>query len=245
MTLRDSTILVTGGSSGIGFALAQQLLQRGNRVIVCGRGAEALARAQAIEPALITRICDITSAQSRRALVDWIAAEHPDLSVIFNNAGVQSRRNFTEDHALDDLEQEVAINFTAPVQLIGELLPLLRRQPRSVIVNVTSGLAFAPMADVPVYCATKAALHSFTLSLRHQLRHTQIKVVELAPPIVDTGLGGDARSDGTKNAGMMSPDAFATDALRLLDEGRDEVLIGQAIGTRQQGEALFQRMNGS
>jgi uncharacterized oxidoreductase len=245
MTLRDHTILVTGGSSGIGFALAQGLLARGNRVIVCGRGEEALAHAQATEPALITRVCDVTNAESRRALVEWIAAEHPDLSVVFNNAGVQSRRSFTGDHALDGLEQEVAINFTAPVQLIGELLPLLRRQERAVIVNVTSGLAFAPMADVPMYCATKAALHSFTLSLRHQLRHTAVKVVELAPPIVDTALGGDTRSDGTKSAGMMSPEAFATEALTLLDEGRDEVLIGQAIGTRQHGEALFQRMNGS
>ena len=245
MTLHDSTILVTGGSSGIGFALAQGLLQRGNRVIVCGRGAEALGRAKAIEPALITRICDITNAESRTALVEWITVEHPDLSVVFNNAGIQSRRNFTGNHALDDLEQEVAINFTAPVLLIGELLPLLRRQQGAIIVNVTSGLAFAPMADVPVYCATKAALHSFTLSLRHQLRNTEVKVMELAPPIVDTALGGDSRSDGTKNAGMMSPQAFATEALRLLDEGRDEVLIGQAIGTRQHGEALFQRMNGS
>lgn len=245
MALSNSTVLITGGSSGIGFALARQLLQDGNRVIVCSRSTEALTRAQATEPALITRTCDLTNTGSRRELVDWIAAEHPDLSVVFNNAGVQSRRNFTGDHALDGLEQEVAVNFTAPVQLIGELLPLLRRQPRAVIVNVTSGLAFAPMADVPVYCATKAALHSFTLSLRHQLRHTQVKVVELAPPIVDTGLGGDARSDGTKKAGMMSPEAFATEALRLFDEGHDEVLVGQSIGTRQHGEALFQRMNGS
>ncbi|MNK90888.1 Serine 3-dehydrogenase [compost metagenome] len=245
MTLHNSTILITGGSSGIGFALAQRLLQRGNRVIVCGRGAQALARAQAIEPTLITRVCDITNAESRRALVEWMGAEHSDLSVVFNNAGVQSRRSFTGDDALADLEQEVAINFTAPVQLIGQILPLLRRQQQAVIVNVTSGLAFAPMADVPVYCATKAALHSFTLSLRHQLRHTAVKVVELAPPIVDTALGGDARSDGTKSAGMMSPETFATEALTLLDEGRDEVLIGQAVGTRQHGEALFQRMNGS
>ena len=245
MTLSNSTILVTGGASGIGFALAQQLLQRGNRVIVCGRGAESLAHAQAIEPALVTRICDVTDAESRRALIDWIAAEHPDLSVVFNNAGVQYRRSFTGDHALDDLEQEVAVNFTAPVQLVGEILPLLRRQKQAVIVNVTSGLAFAPMADVPVYCAAKAALHSFTLTLRHQLRHTAIKVVEMVPPIVDTGLGGNTRSDGTKNAGMMSPEAFATQALALLEEGHDEVLVGLSVGTRQHGEKLFQRMNGN
>jgi uncharacterized oxidoreductase len=244
MALSDSTILIAGGSSGIGFALARQLVQRGNRVIICGRRAEALARAQTVEPALITRICDIADADSRRALVDWLTAAHPDLSVVFNNAGVQYRRSFTDNHALEDLNQEVAINFTAPVHLFGEILPLLRRQQRAVIVNVTSGLAFAPMADVPVYCVTKAALHSFALTLRHQLRHTAVKVVEMAPPIVDTSLGGGARSDGTKNVSMMSPDAFATEALALLDEGREEVLVGLSIGTRQHGEALFERMNG-
>jgi uncharacterized oxidoreductase len=191
MTLSDSTILITGGSGGIGFALARQLVQRRNRIIICGRGAEALARAQTIEPALITRICDLADAGSRRTLIDWLAATHPDLSVVFNNTGVQYRRSFTDEHALDDLAQEVAVNFTAPVQLTGEILPLLRRQP-----------------------------------------------------IVDTGLGGDALSDGMKNGHMMSPDAFATEALALLDEGRDEVLVGLSIGTRQQGEKLFERMNG-
>lgn len=244
MTLRDSTILITGGSSGIGFALARQLVQRGNQVIICGRRVEALARAQALEPSLITRVCDITNVNSRKALIDWLTVEHPDVSIVFNNAGVQYRRRFTDDHALDNLEQEVAVNFSAPILLIGEILPLLRRQQQAIIVNITSGLAFAPMADVPVYCATKAALHSFTLSLRHQLRRTAIRVVEVAPPIVDTGLGGEARSDGAKHIEVMSPEVFAAEALALLDEGCNEVLVGLAIRTRQNGESLFERMNG-
>ena len=119
---------------------------------------------------------------------------YPGLNVLINNAGVQYRRDFRDETAVTALDQEVAINFTAPIHLIAELLPALRRQESALIVNVTSGLAFSPMADVPVYCATKAALHSFTLSLRHQLKATSIRVVELAPPIVDTGLGGDTRS---------------------------------------------------
>jgi len=113
-----------------------------------------------------------------------------------------------------------------------------------VIVNVSSGLAFAPMADVPVYCATKAAIHSFTLSLRHQLKATGIRVVEMAPPIVDTGLGSGTRSQGTSSAHMMSPDDFATEALAQLEGDQNEIMVGMAANTRKLGEALFDRMNG-
>ena len=112
-------------------------------------------------------------------------------------AGVQHRRNFNEEGAVENLDQEIVINFTAPIHLIAEILPCLRQQPQAVIVNVSSGLAFAPMADVPVYGATKAAMHSFTLSLRHQLKTTGVRVMEMVPPILDTGLGGGVR-DGSK-----------------------------------------------
>ena len=165
------------------------------------------------------------------------------MNVVINNAGVQYRRNFTAASALRDLDQEVLVNFTAPVHLIGEVLPQLRQQPQAVIVNVSSGLAFVPMADVPVYCATKAAIHSFTLSLRHQLRATGIRVVEMVPPIVDTGLGSGARSQGTSSRNMMSPEDFATAALALLENDQDEILVGMAANTRKHGEALFDRMN--
>ena len=177
MNLTNNTILITGGAAGIGFALARALALRGNRVIICGRNQAALDSAQAQVPELVTRVCDLNDSASRDALVGWLRAAHPDLNVLVNNAGVQYRRQLVEPDALDGLELEVATNFTAPVLLIGALLPTLQRNP-SVIINVSSGLAFAPMADVPVYCATKAALHSYTLSLRQQLRHTGVRVVE-------------------------------------------------------------------
>ncbi|MES2947984.1 SDR family NAD(P)-dependent oxidoreductase [Rhodoferax sp. AJA081-3] len=245
MNLTTNTILITGGAAGIGFALARQLCERGNRVIICGRSEEALLKAQAKVPALITRICNITDAASRQAMVDWLNTAYPDLNVMVNNAGVQYRRMFKEGGALEHLEQEVATNFTAPVQLIGALLPLLIRQPKAVIVNVSSGLAFAPMADIPVYCATKAAMHSFTLTLRHQLKATGVRVVEMAPPIVDTGLGGGDRSGGTTDQHMMTPEDFATQALAQLENDQDEVMVGLAAGARKMGEALFERMNGT
>ena len=242
MKLTDNTILITGGATGIGFALARRLSE-GNQVIICGRNEAALQTAKAEVPALITRVCDVADAASRRALVEWLEAEHPALNMLINNAGVQARRDFTGDPAIGSLDQEVDINFTAPIHMIAELLPALRQQDEACIINVTSGLAFSPMADVPVYCATKAALHSFTLSLRHQLKATGVRVIELAPPIVDTGLGGGTRSDGAANRMMVSPEEFATEALTQLSEGKDEVLVGVSAQARQFGEAMFERMN--
>ena len=243
MNLTSNTILITGGGAGIGLALARQLAERGNRVIICGRSEAALLQAQAQVPDLLIRVCDITDQASRQAMLNWLSSEHPKLNILVNNAGIQHRRLFSDADALAGLEQEVATNFTAPVRLIGELLPLLKQQPSATIINVTSALAYAPIADLPVYCATKAAMHSFTLTLRHQLKATAVRVVELAPPIVDTGLGGNERSAGTAGQRMMTPQDFATEALVQLASGQDEVLVGLAAGARKMGEGLFARMN--
>ena len=243
MKLTENTILITGGATGISIALAHRLSEKGNRVIICGRNEAALRKAKEEAPALVTRICDVADTESRRSMVDWLKANHPTLNVVVNNAGVQHRRDFTNDPVMGTLDQEVAINLTAPIHLIAELLPTLRQQEQAYIVNVSSGLAFSPMADVPVYCATKAAIHSFTLSLRHQLKSTGIRVVEMAPPIVYTGLGGNMRSAGTANRMMVSPDEFAAEALAQLEADKDEVLVGISAQTRQLGEALFERMN--
>jgi uncharacterized oxidoreductase len=242
MDLANNTILITGGATGIGLALASKFLERGNSVVVCGRSAETLQKAVSLLPRLATIQCDITDVSSRAAMVRRLEAEHPSLNVLINNAGVQHRRRFGGEDALANLDEEVATNLTAPIHLIGALLPLLHRQPRAAIVNVTSGLAFAPLADVPVYCATKAALHSFTLSLRHQLKATRIRVVEIAPPMVETGLG--SRPPGAPRPPMMTPEACAAEALAQLAQGAPEILVGSTVLLRQQGEAMFDRMNG-
>jgi uncharacterized oxidoreductase len=243
MNLKGNTILITGGATGIGFALAKLLSSRGNQVIICGRSEAALLKAKAEVSTLVTRVCDLSDAASRSAMVAWLKSDYPALNVVVNNAGIQARRDFTTDPEIDTLEQEVAINFTAPIHLIAELLPALKRQVPAYIINISSGLAFSPMADVPVYCATKAAIHSFTLSLRHQLKATGIHVIEVAPPIVDTGLGGNTRSGGTANRMMVTPNEFAAETLVQLEAGKDEVLIGVSAQTRQLGEAMFERMN--
>lgn len=243
MKLTDNTILITGGATGIGLALAKRFSAEGNQVIICGRSETALRQAKDEVPALVTHVCDVADTASRRALVQWLKTDHPALNVLVNNAGIQAQRDFTANPAVDSLDQEVAINLTAPIHLIAELLPLLRQQTQAYIVNVSSGLAFSPMADVPVYCATKAAIHSFTLSLRHQLKASGIRVIEIAPPIVDTGLGGGTRSEGAANSMMVTPEDFVSEAFAQLAEDRNEVLVGVSAKTRELGEAMFERVN--
>lgn len=243
MNVTANTILITGGATGIGLALARLLLQKGNRVIICGRREAALQKAQEEAPGLVTHICDVADAESRRSMVEWLKASHAGLNVVINNAGVQYRRDFRHDPAVETLDQEVAINLTAPIHLIAELLPTLSQHDQAFIINISSGLAFSPMADVPVYCATKAAIHSFTLSLRHQLKSSGVRVVEIAPSIVDTGLGGSTRSEGTTSRMMVSPEEFAREALAQLEADKDEILVGISAETRQLGEALFEQMN--
>jgi uncharacterized oxidoreductase len=211
--------------------------------VICGRSDAALAKAKAEAPVLITRICDVADTDSRQSMVERLKAAYPTLNVVINNAGIQARRDFNGDPAIGTLDQEVAINLTAPIHLIAELLPTLKQQAQPCIINVSSGLAFSPMADVPVYCATKAAIHSFTLSLRHQLKSAGVRVIEVAPPIVDTGLGGGTRSEGTASNMMVTPDEFATETLAQLEADKDEILVGVSAKTRELGEAMFERMN--
>ncbi len=177
-------------------------------------------------------------------MISWLTQEHPDLSVLVNNAGLQIPRDFVGDNAAAGIDSEIAVNLSAPIHLILGLLPQLRRQPQASIINVTSGLAYSPMAVFPVYCATKSALHSFTMSLRHQLRDTHIEIIEMAPPIVATGLRSQETANHNPAASTaITPEQFVREALPQLAAGRPEVLVGQSIATRSQGEALFERMN--
>lgn len=135
-------------------------------------------------------MCDLRTAAERVALFDWVTAGHPGLNVLVNNAGIQRRVLSTADQNWEEIHQEIVINLEAPIHLSMLFIPHLVRQQRPAILNVTSGLSFTPLTATPVYSATKAALHSFTLSLRQQLAHIPVSVVEIIPPAVDTDLGG-------------------------------------------------------
>ncbi|WP_046226938.1 SDR family oxidoreductase [Paenibacillus dauci] len=226
MQLTGNTILITGGSAGIGLAFAERFLQLGNTVIICGRREEALRNAQTKYPNLITRVSNLDNESERIALFDWVTTQYPDVNVLVNNAGIQQRFNVLTADARNhwsDFNREITTNMEAPIHLAMLFAPFLAAQDKAAILNVTSGLAFTPFAIAPIYSATKAALHSFTMSLRHQLGDTAVEVIEIAPPAVNTDLGG---------AGLHTHgeplDAFANGIFAGLKEGLAEIGYGSS-----------------
>ena len=244
MKTDSNTILITGGASGIGLAFAERFLAQGNEVIVCGRRADKLQEAKEKHPQLHTRVCDVGEETEREALLDWATSEFPNLNVLVNNAGIQRRVNLNESEDWRKTRSEIAINFEAPVHLAQLFIPHLKKRQTAAIINVTSGLSFAPLANVPVYSATKAALHSFTLSLRHQLRETSVDVIEIAPPAVDTDLGGV----GLHTFGV-NLDEFADAVFARLANGETEIAYGSAEkasrAPREELDEIFKMMNQS
>lgn len=242
MDFAGNTVLITGGASGIGLAFAERFLRAGSEVIVCGRREDKLREARERHPGMRTRVCDLASPPERLSLFNWVTGEFPALNVLVNNAGIQRRVQVADEHEWEATRKEIAINFDAPVHLSTLFIPHLLKQARPAIINVTSGLAFAPAAHAPVYCATKAALHSFTLSLRHQLSTTPIRVVEIIPPAVNTDLGGA----GLHTFGVAI-DEFIDAAATRLQNTEPEVAYGFAEQARRASSAeldeMFRRMN--
>lgn len=243
MKTSGNTVFITGGGSGIGLALAERLLNHGNKVIICGRRRDRLQAAKKRLPGLHIRVCDISRPRSRRALVTWLISEFKDLNVLVNNAGIQRPVDFLRGRQhLPDADREVATNLAAPIHLSALLIPRLRRKKAAAIVNISSGLAFTPLAAVPVYCATKAAIHTLSLCLRHQLHDTSVRVFEVAPPMVATGLSG-TRPRPDEGEYIMSPQTVAARILDALKRDRYEVALGAASHLRARREGLFAAIN--
>lgn len=227
MRLHGRTVLITGGASGLGLALAGAFLSRGNQVIAVGRNKEKLEQAVAKNPGLIARPCDVSKREELVALVEWVTRAHPTLDVLVNNAGVLTNWNIAaESNDLDKPLQEIAVNLTAPILLSALLVPALAKRPEAQIVNVSSGSLYLPTGDAPIYGATKAALHSFTQALRYQLRETSVKVVEVIPPTVVTDMSKGRFSDAPKMAQPISVEQFLRQALHGLERGDTEIHIG-------------------
>jgi uncharacterized oxidoreductase len=239
MQLNGNKILITGGATGIGFALAERFLREDNQVIVCGRRAEALADARRRLPALVTRVSDVSTAAAREELVRWLASEHPDTSVLVNNAGIQNWMTPSDDDFFARARQELAVNVEAPLHLSELCLKQLRLR---TIVNVTSGLAFVPFVKVPVYSATKAFLHSFTLALRELAKAADVEVVELIPPALNTDLGGKGLHD---HAPPVS--SFIDAVFEQLEAGKVTATYAHTEGLSRAGEDVlapaFERLN--
>jgi uncharacterized oxidoreductase len=211
MQLTSNTILVTGGGTGIGRGLAESLHRLGNQIVIAGRRRETLQAVALANPGIHWLTLDQSDPADIARFAGELTDRFPDINVVVNNAGIQRAENLTVGE-VSAAEETVATNLLGPIRLTAALLPTLLRQPRAAIVNITSGLAFVPNALTPTYSATKAALGSYTQSLRYQLRDSSIQVIDIVPPQVRTGLQGD-RAD--PNA--MPLDAFVAETMALLE----------------------------
>jgi uncharacterized oxidoreductase len=243
MKTKDNTILITGGATGIGLALAERLSKLGNEIIICGRRENKLIEACQKLPGTHYMVCDLSKSDERKKLADWTTNCFPGINMLINNAGIQNYYNLKEPLDMEAIKQECEINFIAPVHLSNLFVEHFKRQNNPAIINITSGLAFAPLAFMPVYCATKAALHSFSLSLRHQLSHTPIKVFEIAPPTVDTELDKGERDKRERPDKGIKPEEFAIQAIEAISGDIFEAAIGIANNLRLKREELFSIMN--
>lgn len=244
MQLSGNTILITGGGTGIGRAFAKRFSERDNQVILCGRRAEKLAEARGTMPDVHTMVCDVGNAAAREKLVEHVLDEFPDLNVLVNNAGIQRKNDLTQPEPWAVTAAEIAINLEAPIHFTRLFYPHLSGKNDAAILNVTSGLSFVPLANVPVYCATKAALHSFTLSTRWQYSESGIEVIEVIPPAVDT----DLQAPGLHTFGV-NVDEFADHVFNELEQGRSEIAYGTAqmssTASREQLSGIFAMLNGT
>ncbi len=241
MNLNNNKILITGGASGIGLGLTEQFIKNNNTIIICGRRESQLKEVSKKFPAIITKVCDLSKVEERTKLYQWINENHQDLSVLINNAGIQQWMSVSDANFYERAEEEIAINIQAPVHLTHLFIQLPNLK---AILNVSSGLSFVPLTKVPVYCATKAFIHSFTLSMRHLLTPKNIEVIEIIPPALNTDLGGKGLHDHAPPVQLFIDAVF-----KQLEEGKNEITFGFSEAMSKSGpeelKSTFARMNSS
>lgn len=228
MQLVNRTILITGGTSGIGFELAKLLSERGNIVIVTGRDQHKLEATKQALPKVHTFNSDVSDPAAIASLFESVTAQFPALDTLINNAGIMRNLNLNQSRDLIDVTREIEINLSGPVRMVQQFLPHLKRRQNALIVNVSSGLAFIPLPLSPIYSATKAALHSFSQSLRVQLAGSSVTVVELAPPGVETPLFRGEFEEEMKGQKGMDVGVLARHAIKGIEAGKLEIRPGLA-----------------
>jgi uncharacterized oxidoreductase len=222
MKLTNNTILITGGSSGIGLSLAKRFLALNNKVIITGRDARKLELIKQELPDIVTFKGDLTDKTVLEKLVLFIKEQYPCINVLINNAAVQFNYQFAEDsNFIHKTDYEVAVNLIVPIKLTGLLLPLLLKNENSAIVNVSSGLFIAPKRSASVYCATKAALHSYSKTLRYQLEDTKTKVFEIIPALIDTPMTAG------RGSSKLSPEQLTDEVVSSLRANKYEIYFGK------------------
>jgi uncharacterized oxidoreductase len=252
MKTTDNTILITGGGSGIGRGLAEAFHRLGNQVIIAGRGQKTLDETTAANPGMKSLTLDVSDPKSIQSFAGRVTKDFPSLNVLINNAGIMQPENLLEKPGdLSTAEKTIVTNLLGPIRLTAALLPSLQKQPRATIMNVSSGLAFVPLAMTPTYCATKAAIHSYTQSLRYQLKATKVEVIELIPPYVQTTLMGEQQGDDPR---AMPLNEFIAEVMSILQSQPDakEICVKNvyplrfaAEGGHQKYESFFHQFNDS
>ena len=248
MEITGNTILITGGGSGIGRGLAEAFHAAGNKVIIAGRRKAALAEVTAANPGMDSVTLDVEDAGAIKSFAARIAKDYPALNVLLNNAGIMRPENVL-DHSIADAEAMVTTNLLGPIRLTAALLPHFVKQKQAAIINVSSGLAFVPLAMTPTYCATKAAIHSYSQSLRYQLRETSVRLIELVPPYVQTELMGERQAN---DPNAMALKDFIAESMNLFKSqpAADEILVERVKPLRNaecsgQFDSVFSMLNQS
>jgi uncharacterized oxidoreductase len=231
MKISNKKILITGGGSGIGLAMAERFILDNNTVIICGRRSEVLEEVKQKFPSILTKVCDLENPEDRNELFSWVQQNHNDLQILVNNAGIQNWMSIDDDDFYQNTEKEVAINILAPVHLSSLFLNL---DSLETIMNVTSGLAFVPLTKTPVYSATKAFFHSYTISLRHLCQSKNIAVIEIIPPALNTDLGGKGIHDFAPPVSGFIDSIFSQ-----MDEGKIDLTYGFTEQISKAGQEVF------
>lgn len=222
MKINGNTILLTGGTSGIGLELVRQFYGFGNTIIVSSSSQKNLDNLKQEFPKLITIVCNLADSSSVQQLINQCLTEHKEINFVINNAGIQYNYTWNEEtDGYNKIANEIAVNLTSPMQIIYGLLPILTTKQNSVIVNVSSGLAFAPKKSAPIYCATKAAVHIGTKALRYQLENSTVKVFEIIPPLVDTPM-----TEG-RGKGKITPQQLVDEFINNFKNDKYESNIGK------------------
>lgn len=240
-------MVITGGGAGVGRGLAEGFHATGNHIIITGRRLSVLKETVSANPGMQYYVFDVDDAGAIKSFAKQVVEDHPTLNVLINNAGIMRAENILAiPFDLSDSEAMIATNLLGPIRVTAALLPRLLQRPSATIVNVTSGLAFLPLARTPTYCATKAALHSYSQSLRHQLRNTSVQVIELAPPAVATDLMPESRS----NPNAMQLDAYISESMALLQDNSEaeeicveKVKLLRNAEAKGEYKAVFNRLN--
>ncbi|WP_310439682.1 SDR family oxidoreductase [Sulfuricurvum sp.] len=227
MHMTNNTILITGGTSGIGYELARQLCEK-NTVIITGRNSEKLEKVKKELKNIHIFKSDVADPQEITALYEMVSKSFPHLNILINNAGISKKINMHDENDFIHLTQEINTNLSGVIYMCNQFLPLLKRQKTAAIVNVSSALAFVPFSSIPVYSATKAALHSFTKSLRIQLKNSHVKVIELMPAITETPLLDEFEQSEKDKMVVMPVSQLAKIAIKKMGSGTLEIRPGQS-----------------